>query len=31
MHSVFAETLGLPQAEDSGTQIHTIQYYIVEI
>ena len=31
MHSVFAESLNLPQVKDSGTQIHTIHYYIAEI
>ena len=31
MHSVFAESLSLSQVKDSGTQIHTILYYIAEI
>ena len=30
-HSVFAESLNVSQVRDSGTQIHTIQYYIAEI
>ena len=31
IHSVFAESLNLSQVKDSGTQIHTIRYYIAEI
>ena len=31
MHSVFAESSSLSQVKDSGTQIHTLHYYIAEI
>ena len=30
MHSVFAENFNLSQVKNSGTQIHTLQYYIAE-
>ena len=30
MNSVFDENLNLSQVKDSGTQIHTILYYIAE-
>ena len=30
MHSVFAENFNLSQVKDSGTQIHTLHYYIAE-
>ena len=30
MHSVFAKTFKLLQVKDSGTQIHTLHYYIAE-
>ena len=30
MHSVFAENFNLSQVKDSGTQIHTLPYYIAE-
>ena len=30
MHWVFAENLNMSQVKDSGTQNHTIQYYIAE-
>ena len=30
MHSVFAENFNLSQVKDSGTQIHTLRYYIAE-
>ena len=30
MHSVSAENFNLSQVKDSGTQIHTLHYYIVE-
>ena len=30
MRSVFAENFNLSQVKDSGTQIHTLQYYIAE-
>ena len=31
MHSIFAGSLNLSQVKDLGTQIHTIQFYILEI
>ena len=30
MHSVLAENFNLSQVKDSGTNVHTIQYYIAE-
>ena len=30
MHSVFAKNFNLSQVKDSGTQIHTLHYYIAE-
>ena len=30
MHSVFAENFNLSQVKDSGTQIHTLHFYIAE-
>ena len=30
MHSVFTENFNLSQVKDSGTQIHTLHYYIAE-
>ena len=31
MHSVFAQSLNLCKVKDSGSQIHTILFYIAEI
>ena len=30
MHSVFDENCNVSQVKDSGTQIHTLHYYIAE-
>ena len=30
MHSIFADNFNISQVKDSGTQIHTLHYYIAE-